>query len=182
MSIDLQPRDSKCKVKKKMSSRRKSWQEKLRDKKGLPKILKLEERFPCYNAVHKMGAEVGDKVVLVNPSEIVEEMKKVHKGRLITIVEICKKIAKKHKVKACCSLTTGIFIMTAANAAEEAAKEGKGLNIPYWRTLKTGGFLNEKYPGGTEAHKKSLEKEGFKIIQKGRKFVVDTYEKYLIEV
>jgi hypothetical protein len=30
-------------VKKKMSSRRKSWQEKLRDKKGLPKILMLEE-------------------------------------------------------------------------------------------------------------------------------------------
>jgi len=165
-----------------MSNRRKSWQEKLRDKKSLPKILKLEKRFPCYNAVHKMGAEAGDKVVLVNPSEIVEVMKKVPKGRLITIVEICKKIANKHKVKACCSLTTGIFIMTAANAAEEAEKEGKGLNIPYWRTLKAGGFLNEKYPGGAEVHKKSLEKEGFKIIQKGRKFVVDTYEKYLIEV
>jgi alkylated DNA nucleotide flippase Atl1 len=72
--------------------------------------------------------------------------------------------------------------MTAANAAEEAGKEGKDLNIPYWRTLKTGGFLNEKYPGGAEVHKKLLEKEGFKIIQKGRRFVVDTYEKYLIDV
>jgi len=165
-----------------MGSRRKSWQEKLRDKKGLPKILKLEERFPCYNAVHKMGAEAGDKVVLVNPSEIVEVMKQVPKGKLITIAEICKKIAKKHKVKACCSLTTGIFIMTAANAAEEAAKEGKDLNIPYWRTLKTRGFLNEKYPGGAEAHKRLLEREGFKIIQKGRKFVVDNYEKHLFDM
>jgi alkylated DNA nucleotide flippase Atl1 len=72
--------------------------------------------------------------------------------------------------------------MTAANAAEEAGEEGKDLSIPYWRTLKTGGFLNEKYPGGAEAHKKLLEKEGFKIIQKGRRFVVDTYEKYLIDV
>jgi alkylated DNA nucleotide flippase Atl1 len=166
---------------KKMSSRRKSWQEKLRDKKGLPKILKLEERFPCYNAVHKMGAETGDKVVLVNPSEIVEIMKKVPKGKLITIVEICRKIARKHEVNACCSLTTGIFIMTAANAADEASKEGKDLDIPYWRTLKTGGFLNEKYPGGAEAHKKLLEKEAFKIIQKGRKFAVDTYEEYLVD-
>jgi alkylated DNA nucleotide flippase Atl1 len=129
-----------------------------------------------------MGAEAGDRVVLVNPSEIVELMKKVPKGRLITIVEICKKTAEKHKVEACCSLTTGIFIMTAANAAEEAVKEGISLSIPYWRTLKTGGFLNEKYPGGAEAHKKLLEKEGFKIIQKGRKFVVDTYEKYLFSV
>ncbi len=166
----------------KMSYRKKSWQEKLTDKKGLPKILKLEERFPCYNAVHKMGAEVGDKVVLVNASEVVKVMKEVPRGKLITIVEICKKIAKKHRVKACCSLTTGIFIMTAANATEEAAKEGKNLNIPYWRTLKTGGFLNEKYPGGAETHKKLLEKEGFKIIQKGRKFVVDDYEKYLADV
>jgi hypothetical protein len=162
-----------------MSSRRKSWQEKLRDKKGLPKTLRLEESFPCYNAVHKMGAKAGDIVVLVNPSEIVEVMKNVPKGKLITIVEICKKIARKHRVEACCSLTTGIFIMTAANAAEEARKEGKDLNIPYWRTLKTGGFLNEKYPGGAEGHKKSLER--FKVTQKGRKLVVDSYEKYLIE-
>jgi len=165
-----------------MSYRKKSWQKKLADKKGLPKILKLEERFPCYNAVHKMGAKAGDEVVLVNPGEIVEVMKSVPKGKLITIVEVCKKIAKKHGVKACCSLTTGIFIMTSANATEEAAKEGKSLNVPYWRTLKAGGFLNEKYPGGAETHKRLLEKEGFKIVQKGRKFVVSDYEKYLIGV
>jgi alkylated DNA nucleotide flippase Atl1 len=165
-----------------MSYRKKSWQQKLTDKAGLPKILNLEEGFPCYNAVHKMGAEAGDEVVLANPSEIVEEMKKVPKGKLVTNVEICKKIAKKHKVKACCSLTTGIFIMTAANATEEAEKEGKSLNIPYWRTVKTGGFLNEKYPGGAEIHKKLLEKEGFEIIQKGRKFVVKDYQKYLTDL
>ncbi|MDI6805272.1 MAG: hypothetical protein QMD20_01255 [Candidatus Bathyarchaeia archaeon] len=49
------------------------------DKKGSPKVLRLEKRFPCYNAVHKMGAEVGDEVVLVNPSEVVEIMKKCQK-------------------------------------------------------------------------------------------------------
>jgi len=162
-----------------MSYRKKSWQEKLADKKGLPKILKLEKRFPCYNAVHKMGAEVGDEVVLVNPSEVVEIMKKVPKGRLITIVEICKKIARKHKVKACCSLTTGIFIMTAANAAEEAAKEGKSLNIPYWRTLKADGSLNEKYPGGAEAQKEKLENEGFPVMKRGKRYVVQNYQDFL---
>jgi O6-methylguanine-DNA--protein-cysteine methyltransferase len=165
-----------------MSRRKKSWQQKLKDKVGFPKILNLEERFPCYNAVHKMGAKVGDEVVLANPSEIVEEMKKVPKGKLVTIVEICKKIAKKYKVKACCSLTTGIFIMTAANAAEEAEKEGKSLNIPYWRTVKAGGFLNGKYPGGAETQKKLLEKEGLVVIQKGRKFVVKDYQKYLTDL
>jgi len=162
-----------------MGYKRKSWQEKLADKKGLPKILKLEKRFPCYNAVHKMGAEPGDEVVLVNPSEVVEIMKKVPKGRLITIVEICKKIAKNHKVKGCCSLTTGIFIMTAANAAEEANKQGGNLNIPYWRTLKADGFLNEKFPGGAEAQKEKLKNEGFNIIQKGKKYLVQNYQKFL---
>jgi hypothetical protein len=64
-----------------MGYKKKSWQEKLADKSGYPKILKLEKRFPCYNAVHKMGTEVGDKVVLVNPSEVVEIMKKVPMGK-----------------------------------------------------------------------------------------------------
>lgn len=165
-----------------MSYRNKSWQEKLADKKGLPKILRLEKRFPCYSAVHKMGAEAGDKVVLANPSEIVEVMKRVPKGNLITLSNVCIAIAKKHGVKACCSLTTGIFIMTAANAAEEATKRGKSLDIPYWRTLKVGGFLNEKYPGGLESHRELLEKEGFSVVQKGKRFVVSDYERYLGDV
>ena len=63
-----------------MSSRKKSWQEKLEDKKGRPKVLKLQERFPRYNAVHKMGAQAGDEVVLVNPNEVVEVMKMSQKG------------------------------------------------------------------------------------------------------
>ncbi|MCX8183025.1 MAG: MGMT family protein [Crenarchaeota archaeon] len=165
-----------------MSYRRKSWLEKLSDKKGLPKTLRLEKSLPCYNAVRKMGAEAGDKVVIANPSEIVEVMKKVPKGKLITIVEICGEIAKKHRVKACCTLTTGIFIMITANAAEEAARGGKNLGIPYWRTLKVDGFLNEKYPGGVKNHRRLLEKEGFKVVRKGNRFFVKGYEKYLVDL
>jgi alkylated DNA nucleotide flippase Atl1 len=69
--------------------------------------------------------------------------------------------------------------MTAANAAEEAANQGKSLDIPYWRTLKADGFLNEKYPGGTLGQKKLLEQEGFTILKKGKKFVVNDFEKNL---
>ena len=161
---------------------RKTWQEKLKDKPSFPKVLRLEKRFPCYNAVHKMGAEVGDEIVLVNSSEVLAIMKQVPEGRLITIVEVCRQIARNHGVKACCSLTTGIFIMTAANAVEEARKEGKSPDIPYWRTLKADGFLNEKYPGGQEAHKKLLEGEKFRVIARGKKYRVDDYEKYLMKL
>jgi alkylated DNA nucleotide flippase Atl1 len=161
---------------------RKTWQEKLKDKPSLPKVLRLEKDFPCYKAVHKMGAEVGDEIVLVNPSEVVTIMKQVPKGRLITIVEVCRQIAMNHDVKACCSLTTGIFIMMAANAAEEISKEGKSLDIPYWRTLKTDGYLNEKYPGGQEAHKRLLEGENFRVIARGKRYKVVDYEKHLMKL
>jgi len=151
------------------------------DKKNLPKILKLEKGFPCYNAVHKMGADAGDEVVLVNASEILEIMADVPRGKLISIAEICKSIAKKHRVKACCSLTTGIFIMTIANAVEEMRSEGKRNDTPYWRTIKADGSLNDKFPGGASAQKKLLEREGFRIIQKGKRYLVENHQKHLVD-
>ena len=45
-----------------ISFRRTSWL-KLADKKGLPKISKLEKRLPCKNDVHKMGAEADDEIL-----------------------------------------------------------------------------------------------------------------------
>ena len=65
---------------------KKTWQEKLEDKASLPKVPKLEKGIPCYNAMHKMGIEAGDDIILVNPSEVVEIMKQVPKGKFITIV------------------------------------------------------------------------------------------------
>jgi len=44
------------------------------------------------------------------------------------------------------------------------ADEAKKDITPYWRTLKEGGKLNEKYPGGVEAQAARLIKEGCTII------------------
>jgi len=162
---------------------RKTWIQKIEDHEGFPKVLTLKKRFPCYNALHKMGAEEGDPVVLVNASEIWPLMARVPKGKLITIREICRQIAKKHKVKGCCTLTTGIFVSAIANAVEEAIAKGDRSDlakIPYWRTLKAEGFLNEKYPGGLEAHKNRLEKEGHRIMARGKKYQVADYERHLL--
>lgn len=162
-----------------MTSKRKTWQEKLADKPGYPKVLTLQAGFPCYNALHKMGAEAGDLVALVNPSDVVALMRQVPLGRLTTLVEICRRLARKYQVKGCCTLTAGIFVMTAANAAEEARQEGRDLGIPYWRTLKADGYLNEKFPGGLEGHKALLEAEGFTIMQKGKRYYVAGYQDVL---
>jgi alkylated DNA nucleotide flippase Atl1 len=163
-----------------MVYRRKTWMEKLEDKQNYPKVLKLDKRFPCYVALRKMGVEEGQSVVLVNPSEVVDAMRDVPQGKLITLNQICRMIAKRHDVGGCCTLTAGIFIMTAANASEEAAREGRSLGIPYWRTLKADGYLNEKFPGGLEAHRKLLEREGFQIVGRGKRLRVSDYEKYLM--
>ena len=148
------------------------------DQKGLPKILKLEEKFPCFKAASKMGAAVGDDCVLVNPSDVEAIMKAVPKGKLISVLGICKKLAEQYGVPACCTLTAGIFISTAANAAEEERREGRKNSTPYWRTVKADGFLNDKYPGGGEGHKKLLEEEGYGIIRRGKRYQVENFGKH----
>ena len=79
-------------------------------------------------------------------------------------------------------MTTGMFALIAARAAEEAIAEGKGDITPYWRTLKSGGELNEKYPGGVEAQAARLRAEGHTIEPgRGKKPPkVKDYEKYLV--
>ena len=60
-------------------------------------------------------------------------------------------------------MTTGIFVRTVAEAAEEERREGKSKITPYWRTVKSDGSLNEKYPGGVAAQAARLREEGIEI-------------------
>jgi alkylated DNA nucleotide flippase Atl1 len=156
--------------------RKKTWREKLQDSKDLPKIVKYDKKQP-------KRWEPGTYIIPA-PKEVDEIMKKVPKGKVITINEIRKILAKKHQAQFGCPITTGIFSWIAAHAAAEAEAEGKKRITPYWRTLKTGGELNPKYPGGIENIKRRLEAEGHAVIQKGRskKLVVSDYEKALVKL
>lgn len=164
---------------------KKTWFQKMQDKPGYPKILILEERFPCYNAVHKTGANAGDEIVLVNPSDVVPIMAEVPFGKVITLTEICKSLADKHGVKGCCTLTAGIFTMTIANAVEEVKAQGDTTalsEIPWWRTLKNDGYLNDKYPGGLETQKRRLEMEGLEVKPRGKRFQLVDLERHLYQL
>ena len=157
-----------------MSKKKKSWVEKLHDDKGLPKVEKITE---------KMSKRWGTgTVVIPAPIEVDSLMRKVPKGKLTTINELREALARKHKVTIGCPITTGIFAWVAAHAAEEQRQKVNKDITPYWRTLKTGGILNPKYPGGIEAIKKNLEAEGHEVIQKGKKYIVADYEKSLIKL
>ena len=155
-------------------SKRKSWSEKLRDSKDLPKVEKITD---------KMSKRWGSgTVVIPAPMEVDGLMKKVPHGKVTTINEIRAALAKKHGATIGCPITTGIFAWVAANAAEELKQKGESDITPYWRTLKVGGVINEKYPGGAEAQKKLLEKEGHKVVQKGKKCIVVDHEKSLAKI
>jgi len=146
----------------------------LADDKGLPRVEEITE---------KMSKRWGTgTVVIPAPREVDALMKNVPSGKLVTINEIRAALARKHNATIGCPITTGIFAWIAANAAEEQRQAGIKDITPYWRTLKTGGVINPKYPGGVEAQKKILEKEGHKVIQKGKKHIVADYEKSLMKL
>ena len=84
-----------------------------------------------------------------------------------------------HGATICCPMTAGIFATIAARAADEAASEGESDITPYWRTLKTAGELNAKYPGGLDGLRTRLEAEGHTVVSRGKKLVVKDYEKVL---
>lgn len=156
-----------------MGGVKKNWRDKLRDDKGLPKV---ETITP------KMSQRWGTgTVVIPAPLEVDAVMKRVPKGKVITINEIRQTLARKHHATIGCPLTTGIFAWIAAHAAEEEEKAGKMKITPWWRTLKAGGMLNEKFPGGSAEQKRRLQAEGLIVVQKGRSrnWIVEDFEDHL---
>jgi alkylated DNA nucleotide flippase Atl1 len=151
-----------------------TWREKLDRDDGFPKVVPIG---PSMTSQWGKGT-----MVIPSPREVDEIMKRIPPGKLITINEIRAVLARRHGATIGCPMTTGIFAWIAANATEE----GQGLRnddeeegTPYWRTLKTGGFLNEKYPGGVSGQKARLENEGHRIDQRGKRYAVAGYEKAL---
>ncbi len=157
-----------------MPIKRKSWHEKLHDGKGLPKVIEIGSRMS-----KKWGSGT---LVIPAPVEVDELMKRVPSGKLITINDIREYMARKHNASIGCPMTCGIFAWVAAHAAHEDWQAGKKRITPYWRTLKTGGVINEKYPGGVDVQKKLLQQEGHRVVKKGKKYVVVDFEKRLAKL
>ena len=138
------------------------------DDKGLPKVAPA-----CGKMTKRWGTGV---MVIPAPREVDALMKQVPRGKVTTINELRTALAKKHKADFTCPITTGIFSWIAAHAADEALSTGRKRVTPYWRTLKSGGELNPKYPGGVPGLKKLLHAEGHKIAQRGKRFFVADFE------
>jgi hypothetical protein len=151
-----------------MSAKRKTWKEKLADDKGFPKV------YPIDSSKSKRWGT--GTFVIPAPMEVDELMRRVPKGKLTTIDELRKTLATRHGATIACPITTGIFAWIAAHAAAEGLSEGRKKITPYWRTLKTGGELNPKYPGGIACLRVKLAAEGHRIVHKGKRFFVAEYQ------
>jgi len=157
-----------------MARKSKSWREKLADDKDLPKVRPIDE------TKSKRWGE--GTFVIPAPREVDVLMRRVPKGRLITIDEIRKALATKHRATIGCPITTGIFAWIAAHAAAEAEADGSRRITPYWRTLKTKGEVNPKYPGGIPMLKRRLAAEGHQLRQKGKRRFVEGFERRLVKL
>jgi hypothetical protein len=154
--------------------KRKTWREKLADSKDLPKVIKIDVK-----RTKRWGTGT---CAIPAPRDVDAIMKRVPKGKLLTISEIRAAVAKDHRATIGCPITTGIFSWIAAHAAAEDAAAGAKRVTPYWRTLKSGGELNPKFPGGIAGLKKLLSAEGHRVIAKGKRFLVEDYAASLMKL
>lgn len=153
-------------------SKRKTFREKLADNKDLPRV---ESISPGMEKQWGSGT-----IVIPAPREVDEIMRNVPKGKLITINQIRDIVAKRHGATIGCPITTGILARIAAGAAGEDEAQGKTSVTPYWRTLKAGGELNPKYPGGLGGQRIRLENEGHEVMAKGKRLFVRDFERSLV--
>lgn len=123
----------------------------------------------------------GEKMFFAPPVTYDEIMKKVPRGKVITVGAIREYLAKENGADFTDPITAGIFVSIAAWASHQRTED----ETPYWRTLKANGELNAKYPGGIAAQKEKLEAEGHTVVERGRKnirYYVKDYEKVLFEL
>lgn len=102
-------------------------------------------------------------------------MRQVPPGRLTTVGELRGFLARCAGADFTDPITAGIFVSIAAWASFQRGMD----ETPYWRTLKAGGELNPKYPGGVQAQRQRLEAEGHTVAARGRtslRWFVQGYE------
>ena len=154
-----------------MPIKRKTWREKLEDSKGFPKVCEIDSRRS-----KRWGLGT---FVIPAPLEVDELMRRVPRGKLATIDQLRKTLARRHGATIACPITTGIFAWIAAHAAAEGEAAGEKKTTPFWRTLKSGGELNLKYPGGIGVLKRKLRAEGHTVKEKGKRFFVEEFGQHL---
>ena len=107
----------------------------------------------------------GGAMVVSSPAEVNGLVRTLKPGEVVTLDDLRAAIARRHGVAVACPVSTAIFLNMCARAAEQQREMGvpDGELTPWWRVLKKGGFLNPKYPGGTDYQTSLLAAEGVRV-------------------
>lgn len=153
---------------------RKDFNAMLADSKDMPKVQVVTDP----GTIKKYG---GERMYFAPPADYDRAMRQVPEGKLTTVGDIRAHFAKVNGADFTEPITAGIFVSIAAWASFQ--RDGAD-ETPYWRTLKAGGELNPKYPGGAKAQRARLEAEGHTVVERGRKnvrYYVSGYEQALVD-
>ncbi len=135
---------------------------------------KLEQCHPNHGKVvdtpPSMQKRFGKgKMVIPRPRDVDALLKRVRKGRVLTMSTLRAALAEQYEVDLACPLVTGMFVRIVAEAAEETRADGRKRVTPYWRLIRDDGTLFEKFPGGIRAQVARLRAEGLTIKPQGAK-------------
>ena len=151
---------------------RTSWRKKL-EKQLEPRVVRVPPKMSRFGR---------GKMLIPTPLLVDELVRRVGKGRLVTVSELRRKLARDFGADVTCPLTTGIFLRIAAEAAEEDRANGRKRITPYWRVVKDDGSLNPKFPGGIDSQARYLKAEGFTVTRNRKTPRVENFEPRLINL
>jgi alkylated DNA nucleotide flippase Atl1 len=107
----------------------------------------------------------GGKLLIPTPREVDEVVRRVRRGKVLTLGRLREHLARKHGAETTCPLCTGIFINIVAGAAEEESRAGVESVAPWWRVVRDDGSLNPKFPGGIAEQERRLAAEGVDFVR-----------------
>jgi alkylated DNA nucleotide flippase Atl1 len=103
------------------------------------------------------------KMLIPKPLDVDAVIRKVPRGKLLTLTDLRRKLARAAGADITCPLVSGMHIRVVAEAAEEDSRAGKSRVTPYWRVVRDDGRLLETLPGGPAAQAERLEAEGHAV-------------------
>jgi hypothetical protein len=119
-----------------MPRARKTWTEKMKAKP--PHHVILEKDFA--------GIPKGSKLHISCPVEVVEELKDIAPGSIISIQAFRRRLAEKNNCDATCPVSTSIFLrIVAEHTWEEFSRTGSTEDLaPFWRVVESSSPMAKK--------------------------------------
>lgn len=108
------------------------------------------------------GVPPNGTILISNPTEISEELRKIASGQTLTIQEFRHRLAEKHQADITCPLSTGIFLRVAAEVALEDHAAGKDGVTPFWRVVEPNAPLAKKLSCGPDWIARKRQEEGIR--------------------